>query len=139
MGVPALDDAGVALALADAGDIHFVAFGEDVGKHSVAYVIRRNIVQPELFQVFLHADAGFLQVAGFRLAQLFLGDIRKTQLNGIKAFFVRSFLLHNGAGAGLDDGDRDHLACLVKDLRHADLLADNGLFHVFSSLIKVIG
>ncbi|MPM75191.1 hypothetical protein SDC9_122182 [bioreactor metagenome] len=78
-------------------------------------------------------------MARFGLGELAFGDILEAELHGVVAVFFRCLLLHDGAGAGLDDGDRDDLSGFVKDLRHADLLADNGLFHLISSLIKVIG
>ena len=42
----ALDDAGVAVALADAGDVHVVALGEGVGLHHVI-VVRGAIPGPK--------------------------------------------------------------------------------------------
>ena len=74
-----------------------------------------------------------------RLGELALGHVLVAQLNGVVAVLLLGLLLHDGAGARLDDGDRDHVARFIEDLRHADLLADDGLFHVSSSLIKVIG
>ena len=46
----------------------------------------------------------------------------------ITVFFV-GLLLSDHAGTGLDNGDRDHMALFVEDLRHANLLADD-CFHV---------
>ena len=77
-------------------------------------------------------------MTGFSLGQLLLLDIGKAQLDGIEAFFVHSLFLHNGAGAGFDDSDRDDLAGFIEDLRHADLLANDGFLHCISSL-QVIG
>src|SRR5699024_533555 len=96
------------------------------------------VVQLELLQGALASVASLLQVTQLRLGELLLSYVAVAQLNGVVAVLLLGLLLHHGAGARLDDGDRDDLAGFVEDLRHADLLADNGLFHVFSSLIRLL-
>ena len=63
----ALDNAGVALALAGAGDVDLVAGCEDVCLQNVADVELCRVFELELFKVLEHADAGLLQMAGFGL------------------------------------------------------------------------
>ena len=139
VGAVALHHAGVALTLADAGDVHMVALCKGVHLHLVANVQVGGVLELELLEDLLGGHARLLQMAQFRLGELLLRHVLVTELHGFVAVFLRGLLLHHGAGARLDDGDRDHVAGLVEDLRHADLLADDGLFHLTSSLIKVIG
>ena len=125
----ALDDAGVALALAGAGHVDLVALGEQVGLDEVADLQLAAVLKTELLEVLDHAHARLLQVAGLGLRQLLLGHVLVTELDGVVAFLFLGHLLHDHAGAGLDDGDRNDLSGLVEDLRHADLLADDGFLH----------
>ena len=129
----ALDNAGVAFALADAGDVDLVALGKEVGLHHVADFQLAVVLKTELFQVLEHAHAGLLQVARLGLAQFLFGDFFVAELNGLVAFLLFGHLLHDHAGAGLNDGDGNDLAALVEDLRHADLLANDGFLHCISS------
>ena len=135
----ALDDAGVALALAGAGHVDLVALGEHVGLDHVTDFQLAGVGQTELFEVLDHAHAGLLQVACLGLAQLSLGHFAVTELDSVVAFLFLGHLLHDHAGAGLDDSDRNDLSGLVEDLRHADLLADDGFLHWESFLLLVIG
>ena len=56
MAVPALDGAGVALALADAHDVDVVASGEHVGLQDVAHVQAADVGQTELPQGLFGGD-----------------------------------------------------------------------------------
>ena len=135
LGAVTLDNAGVALALADAGAVNVLALSEDVGLDDVAHIDSGAVVQAELLQDLhgLHASLG--EVAQLGLVELALGDGLIAHLHGLITVVLDSLLLHHGAGAGFDDGHGDDLAVGVKDLRHADLFADDCLFHlVFSSL-----
>ena len=71
----ALDDAGVAVALADAGDVDLVAFLEGVGLDDIAHIDRGAVLETELFEMLLVADARLVQVALLGLGQLLLGDV----------------------------------------------------------------
>ena len=139
LGAPALDDAGVALALADAGDIHFVAFLEGVRLDDVADVHLRGIVQTELVQHAQRAGFRLVEVALLGLGELALTDFVEAQLNGGVAFLFDCLLLDHFAGAGLNDRDGHDLALLIEDLGHADLLADDGLFHGVSPFRLLVG
>ena len=125
----ALDGALIAVALAGAGHVHKVALFEGVSLDDVADVQLGRVLKVELAQVLLGADGCLVQVAHLGLGQLTLGDILVAQLNGRIALFLDSLLLNDRAGTRLDDGDGDHLAVFVEDLRHADFLADD-CFHV---------
>ena len=126
---PALDDALIAVTLAGAGHVHKVALFEGVSLDDVADVQFGGVIQVELTQVLLGGHASLVQVAHFGLGQLPLGNVLIAQLNSLIAFLIGSFLLDDGAGTRLDDGDGDDLAVFVEDLRHANLLADD-CFHV---------
>ena len=126
---PALDDALIAMTLAGAGHVHKVTLFEGVSLNDVADVQLGGVIQVELTQVLLGGHASLVQVAHFGLGQLPLGNVLIAQLNSLIAFLIGSFLLDDGAGTRLDDGDGDDLAVFVEDLRHANLLADD-CFHV---------
>ena len=84
-------------------------------------------------QVLHHAHAGLVEVTLLRLGELLGGDFAVAELDGVVAFLVRRLLLDDDAGTGLYYGDRNDLARLIEDLRHADLLADDGFLHCISS------
>ncbi len=78
----------------------------------------------------LGGDAGLVQVAHLRLAQLGLLHVVEAQLYGNIAFFFCGLLpLSHGAGACFNHGNRNHLAALIEDLRHADFFADDCFLH----------
>ena len=135
----ALDDAGIAVALADAGDVHMVACGEGVGLHDVADIHLGGLVEFKLLQVLLGGHAGLAEVAHLGLGEPALAHILEAQLNGLIAVLFGGLLLHHDARSGFNDGNRDDLAVGVEDLAHADLLADDCFLHGDSPLIKVIG
>ena len=60
-----------------------------------------------------------------RAQELLGGNLAEAQLNSLIAIALDSLLLHDGAGACLDDGDGDNLAALIEQLGHTDFLADN--------------
>ena len=99
----------------------------------VADVKAGAVLEAELMQVLKVAHAGLGQMAALRLGELALGDLFEAELDGVVAFLVGRLLLDDDAGAGLDNGDRNDLAGLIEDLRHADLLADDGFLHSISS------
>ena len=73
--------------------------------------------------------SGMIVVALLGLGELLFGDFAVAELDGFIAFLFPGHLLHDHAGAGFDDGDGNDLTGLVEDLRHADLLADDGFLH----------
>ena len=133
-GPVALHHALIALALAGAGDVHPVPGGEHVGLNLVAHVEGVAVGQAELLEGLLAGVPRLFQVAQLGAGELALRHVAVAQLYGAVAVLLCGLFLHHGAGARRDDGDRDDLTGFVEDLRHADLLADNGLFHVCSSL-----
>ena len=133
--VPALDSAGIALTFAGADHVHAVAAGEGVGLDDVADVQGAAVVQTKFAQRTLGSHVGFLKVALQGLGHVFDGDVAEADLNRGVAVVLHGLLLDNHAGPRFDDGDRDDVALLVEDLRHADLLADDSFLHVYTSLV----
>ena len=121
------------MTLADTGDVDLVAFREHVGLHDVADFELAGILKTELLEMLDHAHAGFLQVTLLAVRELLLGYFFVTELDCLVSFLLLGHLLHDHAGAGLDDGHGNDLASLIEDLRHADLLADDGFLHCISS------
>ena len=137
VGAVALNNALIAVALADAGHVHTVAGGEDLGGELVAHLVLGAVVQTELFEHLLElSHTGLLLVAGLGLGELALSNGLITQLNGLIAILLGGLLLHHSAGPGLDHGHRDHAASLIEDLGHADLFADDRFLHVGFPPIK---
>src|SRR5699024_10715981 len=74
-GAVALNNALVAVALADAGHVHTVAGGEDLGGELVAHLVLGAVVQTELLQNLLElGHAGLLLVADLGLGELALSN-----------------------------------------------------------------
>ena len=105
-----------------------------VSLDNVADVQLSSILQVEFAQVLLGRHASLVQVAHLGLGQLALGNVLIAQLDSLIAFLLGSLLLSDHAGARLDDRDGDHMAVLVKNLRHAHFFADD-CFHVCSCLL----
>ena len=138
-GAVALDDAGVALTFADAGDVHAVALGEGVHLDLVAHVHAGGAGELELLQVLLASLARLLEMSDLGLGELLLGNVLEAQLHGLIAVLFSRLLLHHGAGPRLDHGDGDDAAGFIEDLGHAHFLADDRLFHsVTSSLLRLL-
>ena len=78
-----------------------------------------------------HADACLLEVACLGLGDVLFGHFLVTELDCAVAFLFLGHLSGYHTGACLDNGYRNDLAHFVEDLRHADLLADNGFLHYF--------
>ena len=133
--VPALNGAGEAVALAGAGDVNLVARGELVGLELVAHVVAGAVVKAELAQGAHGGHARLLEVTGLGLVQQLLGTVLRQRaeahLNGLVAVGFHSLLLHHGAGARFNHGDRNETAVFSEDLRHADLFAHDRFLHVF--------
>ena len=121
------------MALAGSGDVHEVPGGKGVSLDDVAHAQFGGVLQVELLQVLLGGHARLVQVAQLRLGELALRNVLEAQLHGLVAVLLSRLLLHDHAGARLDDRDGDHMAVLVKNLGHAHFFADDR-FHVGSSL-----
>src|SRR5512133_688249 len=130
-----LDDAGEALALADAGDVHLGLRLEGAGQDAVAGLGGVGGVHLDLAE---HADRGDTQLLA--VALLGLGGalaavgVHEADLAGLVAMLGGGLALHDHAGAGLDDRHGDDLALLIEDLGPPQLLADDSFGHVFSPL-----
>ena len=79
--------------------------------------------------------AGFKLEDALPLEQVLQAEGPASLLLGVD----NGLLLHDGAGAGLDDGDRNDLAVGVEQLGHAQLLADDTFLHCVCPPVKVIG
>ena len=128
-GVPALDNAGVAVTLARTGDVNEVAGLEGVSLDDGAELELGSVVKVKLTQVLLGGNASLVQVAEFRLGELRFANVLVAKLDSLITVFFAGLLLSDHAGTGLDNGDRDHMALFVEDLRHANFSADD-CFHV---------
>ncbi len=92
-GVPALDNARVAVALAGTGDVNEVAGLEGVSLDDVADVQLGSVVKVKLTQVLLGGNASLVQVAHFGLGQLRFANVLIAQLNSLITFLIGGLLL----------------------------------------------
>ena len=133
--IPAGHRAGEAMALGGAGHVDLVARDELVNLQHIIDLVTRAVIEAEFAQHALGFDASLLVVALNRLAEqllsALLGQLAKTNLNGVVAIRFDSLGLHNRAGAGLDHSDRNKTAIFGEDLRHADLLTHDRFLHCF--------
>ena len=136
--IPALNAAGPAFALAGALHVHAVALREDVGLDNVAHVQGAGVVEAELAQGLLRRNVTFFKVALHGLVHAVQLQLAIAELYAFIAICFRGLLLDDGAGAGFHHGDRDDISLGVKDLRHADLLADDTFLHVSFLLIGLL-
>ena len=128
--VPALDNAGVALTFALAGNVHALAGLEGVGLDQVAHVQGADVVQPQLPQGLLGGDVALLEVACQGLGNPLGLLVAEADLHGVVAVVFHSLLLRYHAGTGFDHGDGNDLSLFIENLRHADFLADDSFFHL---------
>ena len=135
----ALDNALIALALAGADNVNLVALCEDISLEDVADIDGSDVIKTELTQGALGSDVSLVEVTLGGLVDLLGAHFAVAHLNSLIAVRLNGLLLHDGAGAGLDDGDRNDLAVGVEQLGHAQLLADDTFLHCVCPPIKVIG
>ena len=132
--VPAKDRAGVAVALAGAHNIDAVALFKDADFDVLTYFIVLRIVQTELAEITGGRHASLLEVAllglVLKLLHAALRESLEAYLDGRVAITLHGLLLHHGAGARFDDGNGNDAAVFQEELRHADLRAENRLFHL---------
>ena len=64
-----------------------------------------------------------------RLVDELVAEFGKAELDGIVTFVCYGFLLNDGARTGFDDSDGNHGTVSSEELRHTDLLAQNGFLH----------
>jgi len=117
--------------LADAGDVDLVAFLEGVGLDDIAHIDRGAVLETELFEMLLVADARLVQVALLGLGQLLLGDVLVAELDGFIAFLSEVILPVTVQGPASITSAK--ICVFIEDLRHADLFTDDGCFHTCSS------
>ena len=135
--VPSLDSTGVTAALCSACNVDLIACGEGIGGHYVANVTILCIIKAELLEMSCRLNARLLEVSCHRLGHELFANVAERELNCGISVVLDCLLLHNGAGAGFNYGNRDHKSVFVEDLGHTQLLSDDSFFHFF--LLKVIG
>ena len=127
--VVTLDGTCEALALAYARNVDNVALSENVSLQNIANVYCADVVQTELLKCLLERYVVLLEVTLFRLVEVLGSNISEAELNCLVAVVLSSLLLNYYAGTRFDNCYGNDLACLVEDLCHADLLADDCLCH----------
>src|SRR5262249_45013369 len=130
--VVALDRSLEALADAAAGDLDLVARLED--RDSDGLALNGAVDAPaELHELAVGADLELREVAELALRELAGCDRVEGGLPRVVPVGVRELHLHDRARAGLDHRDRgDSPGLRVEDLRHAQLFAENALWHYTS-------
>src|SRR5215472_5306414 len=139
--VPALDAAGKAAALADAGDVNQFAGLKAFHQHTVAdfgFVLR--FLDADFLQDFHRSHVGFLEVAGKGLVDaLWLDEFHEAELRGVIAVLFLGAALHDNAGTRLKNGAAYEAAVFGEDLRHAELDSDNSVdWHSFSLFKQLV-
>ena len=77
-----LHDTGSALALADAGHVDDVAFGEDVGAELLTEAVLAGVAGPDLDKMLARRHSSLLKVPGAGLGQLLGLDGAEAELDG---------------------------------------------------------
>ena len=126
----ALDPASEASADAGAGNVHPIAFLEDLHSDAIAHLVLADIVCLELAQVAQVAQT--LQVATLGFVDV-LGDA-EAELHGGVAVGILGLDLSDQARPSLDDGGAAKPALLVEGLEHAELAAEQSLDHSLTSM-----
>ena len=121
---------------ANCDDVDLIASSENVSLEDIADVHAGNIVQTELTKGALRSDVCFVEVAFGCLVDLLGAHFAKAKLDCLIAVGLDGFLLHDGAGAGFDDGYRNDLAVFIKQLGHAQFLANDTFLHLCKSSCK---
>lgn len=124
------------LTFAGADDVDLIASSENVSLEDIADVHAGNIVQTELTKGALRSDVCFVEVAFGCLVDLLGAHFAKAKLDCLIAVGLDGFLLHDGAGAGFDDGYGNDLAVFIKQLGHAQFLANDTFLHLCKSSCK---
>src|SRR5690606_12003103 len=128
----AFDGAGEALALGDAHHVHVFPGPEHIGPNLLADLQTGEVLpvaHPHFLQVAGRLNARRPEVALLRLVEALFLDLAKAQLQRGVAVPFGGALLDNDTRPGLDDGHRHRVPGFIKDLRHANLSAENALGH----------
>src|SRR3954471_20074390 len=123
--VVTLDGALEALALRGPGDLHLVAGLERLDRHGVADGQLAGLVA-ELDDVLHRRGVGLAQVAELALRQVLLADRAERELDGLVAVAVERADPGHRTGAGLEHRDALDAPVLEEELRHAELLGEDG-------------
>ena len=122
--VVALDDALETTALDGADDVDHLTGGEIFDGDDIADLGLSGAGLADLVEMGVGSDARLAEVADLagRHAALLLGT--EGDLDGVIAILVDGLDLRDGAGARLDDRDRDEVVVRVVDLGHSDFLTE---------------
>ena len=129
------NDTGEASALGGANHIHELLVRKDVDQNPVTGLgvgvgrcvsLRHGVVQSHLFEDAYRRDIRLGEVPGHRFVDLGrLDEVDVADLGGVIAVLRERLELRNDAWPRLEHGHRMHVAAVVKQLRHADFLAEN--------------
>ena len=135
--MPALDGAGVALALGGAADVYFIAGGKGIRLDDVPHR-QGDLPQAELPQHSFGSHVRLGEVAPQGLGEPLVADRPETDLHGFITVVFGCLPLDDHAGASLHHGDGDDVPVFVKKLGHADLFADDALFHCVIPPVRLL-
>jgi hypothetical protein len=124
--VVTLDAPGEAPPFGRADNVHAIPDGEHVSGKALAF-LHVSFLYTKFTQVLDCRQVALLKVSALAAGQPVGGNFLKAQLHGGVAIVFSSADLRYKAWASLDDGDRRYSAVRVKDLAHADFLANYAL------------
>ena len=125
-----LDGALIAFTFAHAADIDCIAAGESICLDDIANVVGSAVIEPEFPERLLRSNICFVEMAFHGFVDLIGLCVAVAQLDCIVAVVLNGLLLHNRAGADLNDSDRNDFSGFIENLGHADFLADDTFFHL---------
>src|SRR5690606_7516738 len=124
----ALDHALEAAALRRPGDVHQLAGLEHIGCEHLADGVLLDVIGGELAQV-AHQAPGGLQVPLARARQALGRDLAEPELDGLVAIALLGADLRHHTRPNFEHRHRNHLAGGAEHLSHADLAAEQSLYH----------
>src|SRR5439155_19586000 len=114
--------AGESLALGGPGHVDQFARREQIRFEGLANRIGGVGLEPDLLEVAMGLDPRLLEMTGDGPGQLLLLDLAEAELDRAVAVLLDGSQANHGAGAGLENGDRQELTLLGEHLGHPDLL-----------------
>src|SRR5699024_8168353 len=123
----ALHSTGVSVALGSTGNVNEGNAFEDVDGDVLAKLVSRYIIHADFCYVATWCDTSLFEMAGCWLVCLAWVDLAIGDLDSVVAIVFYGANLGHNAWPSLDDGHRYNAVFLVKDLSHAELLAQNAL------------
>src|SRR5699024_2446534 len=123
----AIHSTGVSGALGGTGNVNEGNAFEDVDGDVLANLVSRDIIHADFCYVATWGYTSLLEVAGCWLVCLAWVDLAIGDLDSVVAIVFYGANLGHDAWPSLDDGHRYNAVFLVRDLSHAELLAQNAL------------